>query len=276
MQGRLSAPTHGRIQCFPESTWKEELVLARELGFPLMEWTLDRLTWEKNPLLSPEGRKDVLNRLNETGLEVPSLTGDCFMEDPFYRASGREKQKLLSELDEVLDAVAGLGIKMVVIPLVDQGSLKNLEEEEILLEELHRRISFFRGTGIQILFETDGAPSSVRRFISHLPTPYFGINYDIGNSAALGFLPREEFACYGERICNVHVKDRKKGGTTVPLKMGDADFDTVFALLHQREYKGNYILQTARSPEGNDAGVLVNYREMLYSWLEQKGESSGT
>jgi hexulose-6-phosphate isomerase len=97
----------------------------------------------------------------------------------------------------------------------------------------------------------------------------FGVNYDIGNSAALGFDPQEELLCYGERILNVHVKDRLLGGATVPLGTGNADFEKVFASLGALGYRGNYIMQTARANEGLHAAALAKYRNMIARWIDR-------
>ena len=56
-------------------------------------------------------------------------------------------------------------------------------------------------------------------------------NYDIGNSASLGYDPIVELNAYGHKILNVHVKDRKLKGTTVPLGSGDANIKLVFSKL---------------------------------------------
>ena len=69
----------------------------------------------------------------------------------------------------------------------------------------------------------------------------------------------------------MHVKDRVSGGTTVPLKKGGADFDAVFFALAQQNYRGNFILQTARAAEGNHAEVLRSYRDMTQQWMWQYG-----
>ena len=95
----------------------------------------------------------------------------------------------------------------------------------------------------------------------------FGINYDIGNSASLGYNPCEELAAYGARIINVHVKDRLLGGRTVALGHGNADFEEVFSLLKNQGYRGNYILQTARADNDDHVGVLSKYFTMTQYWL---------
>jgi hexulose-6-phosphate isomerase len=74
---------------------------------------------------------------------------------------------------------------------------------------------------------------------------------------------------YGSRIVNVHVKDRLRGGTTVPLGTGHADFDRTFAAFHDVGYRGNYILQTARAVDDDHAGVLCKYRDMTTDWLSR-------
>ena len=63
----------------------------------------------------------------------------------------------------------------------------------------------------------------------------------------MGYDPAEEIFAYGERIINVHIKDRFFNGTTVRLGSGDTNFQKVFKNLLLKNYKGNFILQTARS-----------------------------
>ena len=141
----------------------------------------------------------------------------------------------------------------------------------MLVDFLLARQPFLAQHHLQVIFESDFIPAELTRFISRLPADRFGINYDIGNSAALGFKPAEEFAAYGDRVVNVHVKDRVLGGTTVPLKTGSADFDAVFYALAQHYYEGNFILQTARDAEGNHSEVLSSYLDMTLQWMHQYG-----
>ena len=100
-------------------------------------------------------------------------------------------------------------------------------------------------------------------YISKLPEKLFGINYDTGNSAALGYNSSEEFFEYGKRIINIHIKDRKFNGQTVPLMEGDADFKKIFKGLNDLRYKGDFILQTARALDGNHSEVIKNYQTFV-------------
>jgi hexulose-6-phosphate isomerase len=266
MQGRLCDQVNGKIQAFPWDHWQDEFPVARQLGVHLVEWTLDQEGLHENPLLSVAGQAQIRELMAKYELSIPSLTGDCFMQAPFYKAGGQEKENLLADLRAVLAACAAIGVEFVVVPLVDNGSLQTAEDEQQLLAGLLPLAGQLRATGVKIVFESDFPALQLASFIAQFPADVFGINYDIGNSAALGFSPAEEIAAYGDRILNVHVKDRILGGTTVPLGTGNADFPTAFDALKRCGYQGNFILQTARVQDGNHAAAIGRYRDMVNLW----------
>jgi len=268
MQGRLSPQVDGKIQSFPWSTWQQEFPLAESLGLGLMEWTLDQDQLYQNPLLTPQGQQEIRSLCQAHLIAIPSLTGDCFMQKPFWKAQGQAKAALEVDFIAIARACAEVGIEMIVVPLVDNGRLENDQQEELLLAFLLAQSDLFRALGLRIIFESDFAPSELARFIGRLPADIFGVNYDIGNSAALGYKPEEEFAAYGARIANVHVKDRVLGGTTVSLGTGNADFPTVFRLLRDAAYDGYLIMQTARAKDDDHAGALRRYMGQIETWAK--------
>jgi hexulose-6-phosphate isomerase len=154
------------------------------------------------------------------------------------------------------------------VPLVDNGGLENELQEDALVAFMLAQADLSRELGLRIIFESDFAPAELARFIGRLPADVFGVNYDIGNSAALGYKPEEEFAAYGHRILNVHVKDRVFGGTTVPLGTGNADFPTVFRLIREADYSGYLIMQTARAKDDDHAGALRQYIGQIEAWAK--------
>ena len=263
MQGRLSPLVDGKIQAFPREHWRDEFPEAQQLGISLMEWTLDQEGLRDNPLLTREGRDEIRRLSAASGLKVVSVTGDCFMHAPFYKADGASRRALLADFEAIVAACADLAITCLVMPLVDNGALEDERLEQVLRGELEQRHALLQRARVSVVFESDFAPPRLRDFIATFPAQQFGINYDIGNSAALGYDPGEEIEAYGTRILNVHVKDRVRGGTTVPLGTGSADLPRVFRLLRAADYRGNYILQTARAADGDHAGVLRRYRDMV-------------
>lgn len=269
MQGRLSPLINGRIQAFPWECWKDEFLLAQQINIHLMEWTLDQDRLYENPLLTEVGQSEILALCQQYAISIPSLTGDCFMQEPLWKAQGSERIELERDFIEIAKGCAAVGIKMMVVPLVDNGRLENMAQEDDLVAFLKSQSGFLAAHRLKVLFESDYKPHELARFIARLDPSLFGINYDIGNSAALGFNPREEFFAYGPRIVNVHVKDRVLGGTTVPLGTGSANFDEVFAELSRVDYQGNFILQTARAVDDNHSYSLSSYHDMTVNWLKR-------
>ena len=263
MQGRLSPIIDGKIQAFPWKHWQSEFAIARNLGFELMEWTIDQERLNENPLMTKLGRQQIKNLCSQYGVTIRSLTGDCFMQSPFWKSEGSQRQLLLEQMKEVLIAAASLGIDYIVVPLVDNGSLENQQQINTLYQELDKIRPILRDGNLKIVFESDFAPAALLKLIFALDGKYFGINYDIGNSAALGYDPVEEITTYGSYIDNVHVKDRLLGGTTVALGQGNANLPLVFQLLKKANYQGQYILQTARAVDNDHGGVLDHYRSLV-------------
>ena len=269
MQGRLSPVVDGKIQAFPWQHWQEEFVLAEKASFNLMEWTLDQHRLYKNPLMTNEGQKQIAALQERHNLKIESLTGDCFMQMPFYKAEGKERDSLISDMVNIIKSSANIGIRSILIPLVDNGRLEEKAQEDVLFSGIVNVMPLLEEKDMQISFESDFAPDELAKFIDRFDSRFFGITYDIGNSAAFGFNPQEEIAAYGDRIINVHVKDRLLGGGTVALGTGDADIAGALTSIKQRGYKGNYILQTARAEDGDHQGVLSCYRDMVQTWLAE-------
>jgi hexulose-6-phosphate isomerase len=257
---------NGKIQAFPWEHWRSEYPVAHELGIELMEWTLDHEDLYKNPLMTISGQEEILGLEKKYNLKIASLTGDNFMQQPFFKLS--TEADLLKDFENIVKACGKLGIEYIVFPLVDNSSIKTNLEEERLIKGLLDRIDLLRSNKVKVAFESDFIPLDLKKFIAKFPKDIFGINYDIGNSASLGFDPKSEFEAYGERIINVHVKDRLLGGTTVPLGTGNANFDLVFNHLKDIGYRGNFILQTARSQTGEHKEFVDRFTKFVLQKLE--------
>jgi hexulose-6-phosphate isomerase len=269
MQGRLSAMVDGKIQAFPWGEWREEFPRANALGLVRMEWTIDQDRLRENPLATAAGQKEILELSRRHALRPASLTGDCFMQAPFWKTSGDARKALVADLDLVLASCGALGAEFVVIPLVDNGKIESAGQEQALLDVLRERAASLSKQGVKIVFESDLPPTGLAQFIEKLPGEVFGINYDIGNSASLGYDCAEEISAYAARILNVHVKDRLRGGTTVPLGTGAAELGKAIRLIEHSGYAGQYILQTARATDGDHARALATYRDMTVRWIEE-------
>lgn len=258
IQGRLCDMVDGKIQAFPWNHWRDEFPAAVEIGINMIEWTLDQDRLYENPFMNSEGQKEILDLCEKYNFSIPSLTGDCFMQAPFYK-EGYDSNSLLKDFDNIIKACSILGVKYIVFPLVDNGSITTIKEEKEFLSGMLERVSLLEESNVQIVFESDFPPVKLKELIAKLPAKHFGINYDSGNSAALGFNVDAEFKAYGDRVYNLHIKDRLFNDTTVPLTEGDVEFKKLFHALEKVSYNGNIVFQTARSPKGKDSEFLLKY-----------------
>jgi L-ribulose-5-phosphate 3-epimerase len=93
------------------------------------------------------------------------------------------------------------------------------------------------------------------------------VNYDSGNSASLGYQPKDEFAAYGARVGSVHLKDRRKGAGTVPLGEGDTDFAALFECLGAVSYRRDFIMQVARGIAGDELQWARHNASAARCWI---------
>jgi L-ribulose-5-phosphate 3-epimerase len=266
MQGRLSDVINGKVQAFPTHTWESEFQIAGENQFEIIEWTIDYEGFSENPLVTELGQFRIRQLSKEHGIRVASVTADCFMQMPFWNLVADRRNQLEKAFRTLCTSAAAVGSRVIVLPLVDDGRPRNEEAFNYLIDLLWRFDQCFAKLGIAVALELDLSPESVAALLRKLPNRV-GINFDIGNSAASGFDPAREIREYGQRILNVHVKDRVLGGATVPLGQGCANFPVVFWELRSAGYSGNLILQTARSRDGDHLKDLVTYRKFIAEML---------
>ena len=250
MQGRLVPKYQGRYQAFPIGMWQDEFKVAKECGLDLIEFILDFNDADKNPLLKPGGVDEIVNISRDTGVSVKTICADYFMEAPLHSNDNKVVEESLKVLEKLLEAAKVLKITDIVIPCVDQSSLKTKEAVDEFVKQVAKIIPIIEKENINLSLETDLAPKPFIELLNKLNSKNISVNYDIGNSAALGFDSDKELELYGDRITDIHIKDRALGGGPVILGEGNADFVKFFRKLKEFDYQGPFIMQAYRDEEG--------------------------
>lgn len=257
MQGRLvPSEKKNAIQFFPAKNWKKEIKLASKNNFQIMEWTINNENLSKNPIYNGN-LKELKQALKENKLSIPSVTYDYFMEQPFFKKiNDKNKRKILKNLVKIIKNSNKIGVTYHVFPLVDNSSIKTIKEEKILIKEVRNILKYLK-KGSKILFEIDYKPNLIINFLKKFKSSKIGINYDTGNSAGLNYDFKDEIK-YLKHIKNIHIKDRILNGKTIRLGRGNWNYCKFFKLI-KNKYKGNLILQTARSKYNKDLKeILIN------------------
>ena len=250
MQGRLLPKYQGNYQAHPVGKWQEEFKIANQLGLDCIEFIFDYHKSEENPLLNSDGLKEIRKIVQTSGVKVLSICADYFMQAPIHSDNSNIVDKSLCILDDLIKKASLIKVSDIVVPCVDQSSLKNKEDIDNFVNKIKSIIKTAESLGVNICLETDLEPKVFANMLDAIGSRNVTVNYDIGNSAALGYDPIEEFKAYGNKITDLHIKDRLLGGKSVPLGNGNADFSKIFDLLLKYEYQGIMIFQAYRDDEG--------------------------
>jgi hexulose-6-phosphate isomerase len=245
MQGRLSPRIDGKIQAYPASTWQKEFEIAQEIGYAAIEWIVEKPV-ETNALMTDLGKAEIKKVIALTGVRIDYVCADIFMQQPLVRMTEEIKSQNKDYLLEILKNAKEVGAIGIEIPFVDNSSIKNEKEKQEFIDTMQDSFKLAKDLDIKISLETDLSPIAFKELLEQIGLDFVQANYDIGNSASLGFDPKEELNAYGQRILNVHVKDRELGGTTVPLGTGNAKIELVIQKLQEFGYSGGLTMQAAR------------------------------
>jgi L-ribulose-5-phosphate 3-epimerase len=260
MQGRLNPPEDSRFQSFPRKGWRNEFSRAREGGLDYIEWIHDEYGYSANPIFTPEGRAELEALKLQYQIATPALCGDWFMDFPFLRCSASECQKREQQLHGLLHIAAAIGAKRLVVPVVDNARMQTEADKETIVEVLRTALPIAEQTGVELHIEADLNPFDFADLLRRIPNPMLKVNWDSGNSSGLGFVAREEFVAYGDRIGSIHIKDRLRkpegGVESRPLGQGSADFEDVFASMQKIGYNGGVTLQVARGADNDEVAFI--------------------
>jgi len=182
-----------------------------------------------------------------------------------HSENNQKAERSIEVLQQLLKTAAELGVRNIVIPCVDQSSIQNQLDRTRFIEVLSTVISDAERISVNLSLETDLDPKQFGELLSSFDSPRVTVNYDIGNSASLGYNPVEELSEYGERISDIHIKDRLLGGGSVKLGTGNADIPGFLKLIEKFDYCGPFIMQAYRDDEG--LGIFKDQLDWVQSFF---------
>ncbi len=260
IQGRLT-PSNGRgIQFFPHGPgeWEREFELAPAAGISHIEWVC-----EPDSLLFMKEGQDAVRKVTErTGVTVRNMD----LHELLTKADiATHPDELFEKICSSLAVVSG---GTVELPLMDASSLLQEGMREARIAALRRFVAIAKKHGTPVAVETDLDPAALVALVEEVPD--ISVVYDAGNSAGFGYKVEEEIAAYGQRISNVHIKDKPVGGVTVPLGTGSVDFTRLFSLLREINYTGAVTLQAARGEDGKEVETIAEH----VSFIQERWEAA--
>lgn len=267
MQGRLLPKYKGRYQAHPLGYWQNEFPTARSFGLDCIEFILDFNDYKKNPLLSTSGILEIKKIALETNVDVKTVCADYFMDLPFHSDNDEVAEESINIFKKLIKNAGLLKVSDIVIPCVDQSSIKHTRQYNLFIKRLLSLIPFAEEFEVNLSIESDLSPKEFSKLLDCFDSKRITVNYDTGNSASLGFDVEEELEEYGNKISDIHIKDRLLGGGPVELGMGYTNFEKFFKKLEEFNYSGPFILQAYR----DEGGEKIFKKQ--YDWIKPYLES---
>ena len=261
MQGRLSKPRSSLIQEFPWESWREEFIAANKIGISIIEWTVDHFRILENPLFLKNMRHEIKELSYLHKIKICSVTLDNFVTAPLHKVNPITKKfTQIETLYWIIDHAIKKNIEILVIPIVAENGGENMSSLNELKKQMKLTQNYLKNRKLKIALECELKIENIEYLCNAFENfDNIGFNFDIGNSAALENNVVEEIKLYGDKLFNVHVKDRIVNGATVPLGCGSVNFHNVFKVLKIAGYSGNFILQSARIPNQDELITVKNY-----------------
>ena len=153
IQGRLVPKLNGRYQAHPKGYWRDEFNAAAESGLELIEFILDYEDADTNPLLNDV--PGIQRAIADSGVGVESICADYFMAAPLQRVS-----RSATVLEQLINVSGQLGIHDIVIPCVDQSSLRDENDTTAFINVIQSLAEKARTKDVNLCSACQGYPRS--------------------------------------------------------------------------------------------------------------------
>ena len=241
MQGRLSNKPGKPLQSFPWNSWKKEFVRAHSIGFKQIEWLVDGVNDNDNPIASVNGRKEISLLSIKHDVSINSLCAHALIDGKLL-SNGKNQKDALEKFSKILFWASEARIEYVILPVMDAMSIQTGESRERLKKVLHEVVDSYTP---KVLLESDLSAFQLKEFLDEVDLENIGVLYDLGNATAMGFDIESELKLLYPLIEEVHIKDRYfNNGISDRLGMANTSFDKAIKVLKKSFWNGSLVLET--------------------------------
>lgn len=228
---------------------------AKEIGADGLELDMgglgDRPTFD-NKLLEPVQRKEFIDAAESTGLEISSIAMSGF-----YAQSFADRESIERLMDDCINTMNLLGVRVAFLPLGVQGDLaKYPEKRAAVVERLQLFAKKAEAAGVIIGIETALSAAEEVKLLEEINSEAIRIYFNFQNPLEAGRDLYEELKILGkERICQIHCTDTDgvllENNTRI-------DMNRVKKVLDDMQWSGWLVIERSRNKD-QVSNVVGNY-----------------
>ena len=226
----------------------ETFEVARRVGIAGVELNIGRVLEDgKMPLAGAALQKQYTDAARSNNLAIAGVVLDIF-----HPRGLKDDPSAPGFLPDGIAIAKAMNSRTLLLPFFGKSALTNRAEMGRVADILKEHVVAAEKSGILLGLE-DAIPAEDNAWImDRVGSPMLKVFYDVGNATNLcGFdAPKEIRWLGGQRICQIHIKDKEYMGE------GKVNFMECFRAVRDSGYKGFLNFETS-APSGNKESDLT-------------------
>ena len=194
-------------------------------------------------------REEIRQAALDADIELSSLCLGALWHYPFTSPDEPYRRRGVEIVQAAIPLANWLGAKCILLPIDQPKTLDDTEAWDMTVRALDQCLPLAEESGVVLAIENVcsrflmGAPE-LGRLTDQMASPCCRAYFDVANGAWFGLDPAEEILQLGDRIAQIHFKNRTSpfgtpGSDTVSVgDPGIVDFDAVMAAIRAIGYDG--------------------------------------
>jgi len=220
---------------------KGSFAVADKIGLDGVQVSLGTVG-DNMKLRRPEVRKKFLEAARKHDQKVASLAIAGLNRVPLKGDDPRPEKWIRDSAE----ACAAMGADVVLLAFFGDGEiLKDKKGRQRVADKMKRLAPAAEEAGVVFGVESTLNADQHMRLLDEINSPAVKVYYDVGNMTHRGYDVPAEIRQLGDRICEVHIKDRKD-----LYGRGEVDFPAVKKALDDIGYRDWLVMEGTKTPMG--------------------------
>jgi L-ribulose-5-phosphate 3-epimerase len=228
--------------------------------------------------MQDEHREEIRRSAAEADIEISSLCLGALWHYPFTSPAETHRKRGVEIIQAAVPLARYLGAGCILLPIDQPAGLSDEEAWDMTVRGLAECLPVAEEAGVILAVENVCSPflkgaTELGRLVDELASPACRVYFDVGNGAWIGLDPAVEILELGDRIAQIHFKNRNSrrgtpGTDTVSVSdPGIVPYRRVFDAINEIGYDGYLVVEVPTLHKDADKIARENLFAMR-EWLQ--------